>query len=408
HHRRTERRSEHPDDRTGAGGRTQGGSCDPKLSSQGRVDAMADSSAAGRDGVRADAYAGNGGHRASRDCAHRNGRQTRPLGGRSQDYASVVALRRTGRAGLFQHRRVTRPRGRRGGGECRRARAAARAEGQPPEAIVMRSEMSDSKRSGFNLSAWAITHRPLVNYFMAVLVVIGVWSYMRLGRNEDPTFTIKAMVVQTNWPGATLDDTVLQITERIERKLQETPHLDYLKSYTRPGQSTIFVYLKGSTGPTAVSDAWYQVRKKIKDIELTLPPGVIGPVADDEFGAPSGIVYGFTADGFTHRELRDYVEAIRSRLLQVPDVAKVNLIGQQPERIYIEFSPAKLAGYGLNPAALTAALYAQNADAPSGVITTDKEGIKLRVSGATVSEKDIRDMNFVVCEPIVRVGHNSE
>jgi multidrug efflux pump len=234
----------------------------------------------------------------------------------------------------------------------------------------------------FNLSAWAITHRPLVHYFMAMLVVIGVASYMKLGRNEDPTFTIKAMTVRTQWPGATVNDTLLQITERIERKLQETPYLDYIKSYTNPGQSTIFVYLKGSTGPKEVSDAWYQVRKKIKDIELTLPQGVIGPVADDEFGDTYGIVYGFTADGFTHRELRDYVEEIRSRLLQVPDVNKVNLIGQQAERIFIEFSPTKLAGYGFKPAELAAALQAQNAVAPTGVITTDEESITLRVSGA--------------------------
>ena len=151
----------------------------------------------------------------------------------------------------------------------------------------------------FNLSAWAIAHRPIVYFLMAALVVLGIASYLRLGRNEDPTFTIKTMVVQTQWPGATLDDTLLQVTERIERKLQETPHLDYLKSFTRAGQSTVFVYLKGSTGPKAVSDTWYQVRKKVKDIELTLPPGVIGPVADDEFGDTYGIVYGFTADGFT-------------------------------------------------------------------------------------------------------------
>ncbi len=262
--------------------------------------------------------------------------------------------------------------------------------------------------SGFNLSAWAITHRSFVYYVMAMLVIIGIVSYMRLGRNEDPTFTIKAMVVQTQWPGATLEDTVLQITERIERKLQETPHLDYLKSYTRPGQSTIFVYLKGSTGPKAVSDAWYQVRKKIHDIELTLPLGVVGPVEDDEFGDTYGIVYGFTADGFTHRELRDYVENIRDRLLQVPDVNKVNLIGQQPEVIYIEFSPAKLAGYGLNPAALAAALEAQNAVAPSGVITTGEETIKLRVSGAMASEKDILAMNFAVGDRIVRLADIAE
>ena len=262
--------------------------------------------------------------------------------------------------------------------------------------------------TGFNLSGWAITHRPLVHYFMAMLVVIGIASYMKLGRNEDPTFTIKAMTVRTQWPGATLEDTLLQITERIERKLQETPYLDYIKSYTNPGQSTIFVYLKGSTGPKAVSDAWYQVRKKIKDIELTLPQGVIGPVADDEFGDTYGIVYGFTADGFTHRELRDYVENIRSRLLQVPDVNKVNLIGQQAERIFIEFSPTKLAGYGLKSAQLAAALQAQNAVAPTGVITTDEESITLRVSGAMASEKDILAMNFDVGGRNVRLADIAE
>jgi multidrug efflux pump subunit AcrB len=259
-----------------------------------------------------------------------------------------------------------------------------------------------------NLSAWAISHRPVVYYFMLVLVVIGIASYMRLGRNEDPTFTIKTMVVETQWPGATLHDTLLQVTERIERKLQETPHLDYLKSYTTAGQSTVFVYLKGSTGPKAVSDTWYQVRKKIKDIELTLPQGVIGPVADDEFCDTYGIIYGFTADGFTSRELRDYVEDIRSRLLQVPDVSKVDLIGDQPERIYIEFSPAKLAGYGLNVSTLMAALQAQNAVAPAGVITTDHETIMLRVSGAFTSENDILAMNFAVGNRIIRLADIAE
>ena len=256
----------------------------------------------------------------------------------------------------------------------------------------------------FNLSGWAIGHRSMIYYLMLVLVVIGIASYMRLGRNEDPTFTIKTMVVQAQWPGATLEDTLLQVTERLERKLQETPHLDYLKSYTKAGQSTIFVYLKGSTGPKAVSDTWYQVRKKVKDIELTLPQGVIGPVADDEFGDTYGIIYGFTADGFTSRELRDYVEDIRSRLLQVPDVSKVNLIGDQPERIYIQFSPAKLAGYGLTPATLMAALQAQNVVVPSGVITTDAETIKLRVSGALKSEKDILAINFAVGDRIIRLA----
>jgi multidrug efflux pump subunit AcrB len=260
----------------------------------------------------------------------------------------------------------------------------------------------------FNLSAWALTHQPVVYYLMAAIVVLGITSYMRLGRNEDPTFTIKTMVVQAQWPGATLDDTLLQVTERLERKLQETPHLDYLKSYTSPGQATVFVYLKGSTGPKAVSDNWYQVRKKVHDIELTLPQGVIGPLCNDEFGDTYGIVYGFTADGFTHRELRDYVEDIRSRLLQVSDVNKVDLIGAQPETIYIEFSPAKLAGYGLNAATLSAALQAQNAVAPSGVITTDQESVRLRVSGAFKSEQDILALNFAVGDRNVRLSDIAE
>ena len=255
-----------------------------------------------------------------------------------------------------------------------------------------------------NLSAWAIAHRQVVLFLMLSVIVMGITSYLQLGRNEDPTFTIKTMVVQAQWQGATIEDTLLQVTERLERKLQETPYLDYIKSYTKAGQTTIFVYLKGSAGPRAVADAWYQVRKKVYDIQLTLPRGVIGPVCDDEFGDTYGIIYGFTADGFTSRELRDAVEDIRSRLLQVPDVAKVNILGVQPERIYIEFLPEKLAGYGLNPAALLAVLQAQNAVTPSGVITTDQEGLKLRVSGAFRSEKDILAVNFSANGSIIRLG----
>jgi len=160
----------------------------------------------------------------------------------------------------------------------------------------------------FNLSEWAIRHRSVVSYFMLVIIVAGVASYLRLGRSEDPDFTVKTMVVQAKWPGASVGDTLQQITDRLERKLQETPNLDYLKSYTTAGQSTVFVNLKDSTPPAQVSDIWYQVRKKIGDIGPTLPQGVLGPGFNDEFGDTYGIVYGFTADGFTHRELRDYVD----------------------------------------------------------------------------------------------------
>ena len=156
-----------------------------------------------------------------------------------------------------------------------------------------------------NLTEWAIRHRSLVIYFMLVIVVAGVGSYLRLGRSEDPDFTVKTMVVQVGWPGATVGDTLEQITDRLERKLEETPNLDYLKSYTTAGRATVFVNLKDSTPAAKVPDTWYQVRKKIYDIRNDLPHGIVGPGFNDEFGDTYGIVYGFTADGFTHRELRD-------------------------------------------------------------------------------------------------------
>ena len=166
-----------------------------------------------------------------------------------------------------------------------------------------------------NLSEWALKHRSFVIYLMVAAVVAGLVAYHRLGRNEDPAFTIKTMVVQAAWPGATLEDTVQQVTERLERQLQETPNLDYVRSYTSAGLTTIFVNLKQATRGSEVPDIWYHVRKSIGDIRHTLPDGVVGPSFNDEFGDTYGIIYGFTGDGFTHRELRDYVEDIRSRLL---------------------------------------------------------------------------------------------
>ena len=159
-----------------------------------------------------------------------------------------------------------------------------------------------------NLSEWALNHRSLVAYLMIVAVAAGVLSYFRLGRDEDPSFIIKTMVVKAVWPGATTEETLNQITERLERTLEETPHLDFLRSFTTPGATTIFVNLKGSTSAQQVADTWYHVRKSIADMRHTLPSGVRGPFFNDEFGDTFGIIYGFTADGFTPRELRDYVE----------------------------------------------------------------------------------------------------
>jgi multidrug efflux pump subunit AcrB len=190
-------------------------------------------------------------------------------------------------------------------------------------------------------------------YMMIVTVIAGVVSYARLGRDEDPAFVIKTMVVGAAWPGASMDDTINQVTERLERTLQETPSLDYIRSYTSPGATTIFVNLQGSTRAAAIPDIWYHVRKNIGDMRSTLPDGVVGPVFNDEFGDTFGIIYGFTADGFSHRELRDYVEDVRSRLLLVPDVSKIDILGAQDERIFVEFSPQLLAGLVIWPSGST-------------------------------------------------------
>ncbi|KZD25419.1 efflux RND transporter permease subunit [Tardiphaga robiniae] len=258
--------------------------------------------------------------------------------------------------------------------------------------------------TGFNLSEWALKHRSLVIYVMIVAVIFGVLSYVRLGRSEDPSFIIKTMVVQAAWPGATVEETVKQVTERLERKLQETPHLDFLRSFTRAGVTTIFVNLQGSANARQVSDTWYQVRKNIGDIRHTLPAGVVGPGFDDDFGDTFGIIYGFTSDGFTHRALRDYVEDVRSKLLLVPDVSKIELLGAQDERIFVEFSMKELASLGIDRTALLSALQTQNIIRPAGTIQTGDETLSLRVSGAFQSEQDVADINFVAGGRMIRLS----
>lgn len=257
--------------------------------------------------------------------------------------------------------------------------------------------------SSLNLSAWALRHRSLMVYCMIAVAIAGLNSYFSLGRDEDPNFTFRTMVVQAFWPGATIDDTLKQVTERIERKLQETKSLDFVRSYTTAGSTTIFVNLKGATPPSEVPDIWYQVRKNIGDIRHTLPAGVVGPGFNDDFGDTFGIIYGFTADGFSQRELRDYVEKIRSRLLAVPDVSKVEVLGEQEEKIFIEFSTRHLAGLGIDRSQLIRTLQEQNAVSPSGVVQTQDEKLSLRVSGGFDSEKDILDINISANGRLVRL-----
>ncbi|WP_029353867.1 efflux RND transporter permease subunit [Bosea sp. 117] len=256
----------------------------------------------------------------------------------------------------------------------------------------------------FNLSEWAVRERSLVIYFMIAVVGAGLFAYTRLGRAEDPSFIIKTMVVQAAWPGAGIEDTLQQVTERLERTLQETPHLDNIRSYTRPGITTIFVNLKGSTTAAQVPDVWYHVRKSIGDMRHTLPQGVVGPGFNDEFGDTFGLIYGFTADGFTHRELRDYVEGARSKLLNVPDVSKIELLGEQDEQIFVEFSMQELASLGINRGALIAALRAQNVVQPSGTIQTGDEKLAIDVTGAFGSEQDIANINFAVDGRMLRLA----
>ncbi len=256
----------------------------------------------------------------------------------------------------------------------------------------------------FNVSEWALGNRPLVVYLMLIAVVAGVFTYYRLGRNEDPSFIIKTMVVQAAWPGATIDDTLNQVTERLERTLQETPKLDFLRSSTRAGVTTIFINLQGNTTARQVADIWYHVRKSIGDMRHTLPAGIVGPFFNDEFGDVFGFIYGFVADGFTHRELRDFVEDIRSKLLHVQDVSKIEILGAQDERIFIEFSMQELASLGIDRAALIAALQAQNVVRPAGSIQTGYESLSLRVSGAFRSERDLMDINFFAGGRMLRLS----
>ena len=256
---------------------------------------------------------------------------------------------------------------------------------------------------GPNLSEWAINKRSLVIYFMIVALIAGGFAFFKLGRNEDPAFTFRTMIVSAIWPGASMEETLLQVTERLERTLQETPNLDRLRSYSVPGQTVIFVDLKGSTPAAIVPDMWYQVRRRIADIRHTLPQGVAGPFFNDDFGDTFGIIYGFTADGFTQRELRDYVEAARSRLLLVPDVSKIELLGAQDERVFLEFSTERLAGLGLNYGAILQALQAQNLVRPSGLIETGQERMAVRVSGSFESEQDLLAVNFVIGERVFRL-----
>ncbi|TIV23607.1 MAG: efflux RND transporter permease subunit, partial [Mesorhizobium sp.] len=257
---------------------------------------------------------------------------------------------------------------------------------------------------GFNLSDWALSHRSMVWYFMLVFVVAGIFSYLNLGREEDPAFTIKTMIIQANWPGASVKETVQQVTDRIEKKLEELDSLDYTKSVTTAGQTVVFVNLKDTTKARDVVPNWLQVRNMVNDIKAQLPQGVQGPFFNDRFGDVYGNIYAFTADGLTPRQLRDYVEDVRTKILTVPNAGKVDLVGAQDEAIYLEFSTRQIAALGLNQQQIVASLQAQNAITPSGVIQSGPERISVRVGGQFTSEESLRAINLRVNDRFFRLS----
>ena len=242
----------------------------------------------------------------------------------------------------------------------------------------------------FNLSEWALHNRGLVLYAMIALAVIGTWSYLRLGQSEDPPFTFKAMVVRTLWPGATAEEVSLQVTERIEKAVMNTGKYEFVRSYSRPGESQVIFMARDSMRSKDIPELFYQVRKKVGDIRATLPDGVVGPFFNDEFGDTFGNIYALTGEGFDYAILKDYADRIQLELQRVADVGKVELIGLQDEKVWIEIDNARLATLGIPLQAVQQALEGQNAVVPAGFYETASERVQLRVDGPFRTLEEIR------------------
>ncbi|MBA3033941.1 MAG: efflux RND transporter permease subunit [Gammaproteobacteria bacterium] len=259
-----------------------------------------------------------------------------------------------------------------------------------------------------NLSAWALEHPSMVLYLMIVLMVGGVLAFFQLGRAEDPDFTFKVMVVRTQWPGATAREVEAELTERIEKKLQETPYVDVIKSASRAGESLVFIQLKDYTPKPEVPESWRQVRKKLDDIRHQLPAGVQGPFPNDEFGDVYVNIYALIGDGYDQAELRRAAVRMARELRNLADVKKVDLLGVQDEKIYVEVAPTRLASLGLTPGQVAEALTKQNAVAPAGFIETDSDRVRLRVTGSFDTVEQIRATPLAVGGRQFRLGDIAE
>jgi multidrug efflux pump subunit AcrB len=249
------------------------------------------------------------------------------------------------------------------------------------------------EKQRFNLSRWALEHPALTRYLMIVLMVLGVAAYFQLGQDEDPPFTFRAMVVRTYWPGATAQQVAEQVTDKLERTLQEVPYADIIRSYSKPGESQIIFQIKDSSRPAEVPNVWYAVRKKIGDMRYTLPQGVQGPFFNDDFGDVYGVIYTIEADpGYSYAELKDFADDVRQQLLRVPDVAKVELFGEQDEKLYVEVSQKKLSQLGLDFNQVLAQLGQQNAVESAGAVQTPLDVVQVRVAGQFKAVEDLAAM----------------
>ena len=256
----------------------------------------------------------------------------------------------------------------------------------------------------FNLSAWTLRHQSLVFFLMVMVALFGLLSYSRLSQSEDPPFTFKVMVIQTFWPGADARQVQEQVTDRISRKLQETPSIDFLRSYSRPGESLIFFNIKDSAPASSVPETWYQVRKKVGDIAAQLPQGVQGPFFNDEFGDVYTNIYALEGDGFTPAQLHDYADQLRAELLRVPGVGKVDFLGDQNQHVYVEVTNARLSKLGISPQQLAQAINQQNAVAASGVLTTADDRVFVRPTGQFDNVDALRDMLLHINNQTFRLG----
>ncbi|WP_353135409.1 efflux RND transporter permease subunit [Limnohabitans sp.] len=244
----------------------------------------------------------------------------------------------------------------------------------------------------FNLSKWALDHPALTRYLMVVLMVLGVAAYFQLGQDEDPPFTFRAMVVRTYWPGATAQQVAEQVTDKLERTLQEVPYADKIRSYSKPGESQIIFQIKDSSKPSDVPNVWYSVRKKIGDIRYTLPPGVQGPFFNDDFGDVYGVIYALDAPGFTPAEVKKFADNVRQQLLRVPYVAKVEQFGVQDEKIFIEIPQKRLAQLGLDVGAVLSQLSQENAVENAGTVQAPLDVLQVRIGGQFETEAQLRAM----------------